>query len=194
MSRKNGVGHVIQEAAASGRIVLATLAVCCLLYGSAVWAFAWAVAPVRAEGSLLRDGSGRVRGSELIAQAFTRPEYVWPRPSACGYNAASAGGSNLSPASPALRERAQTLVAKLGADGGRRLPADLAAASGSGLDPHITRAAADFHAGRVAQRGKQYPFPQRRSLSLWCFGSRSLWTHAAQDDASPGDRNGRDHL
>jgi K+-transporting ATPase ATPase C chain len=93
---------------------------------------------------------GEPIGSELIAQGFVRPEYFWPRPSAADYNASSAGGSNLSPTNPELRTRAQGILAKMGADSSHPLPADLATTSGSGLDPHITLAAAKFQAGRVA--------------------------------------------
>jgi len=113
-------------------------------------AFGQAVAPKRACGSLVFDGRGGPVGSELIAQGFTRPEYFWPRPSAVDYNASSAGGSNLSPTNPELRSRARGILAKMGADGRQPLPADLATASGSGLDPHITLTAANYQAGRVA--------------------------------------------
>lgn len=139
-----------QEIATSGRIVLATLAICCLLYGLALLALGQLCVPSRANGSLVRDAQGQVVGSALLAQGFARPEYFWPRPSAVDYNAAAAGGSNLSPANPEVRSQAQRIVAKMGADNVHLLPADLVAASGSGLDPHITWAAARYQAARVA--------------------------------------------
>ena len=139
-----------QELRTSGRLVVATMTICCVLYGLTVLAFGQTVVPARANGSLVLNARGEPVGSELIAQGFTRPEYFWPRPSAVDYNAAAAGGSNLSPTNPELRSRAQGILAKMGADGRRPLPADLATASGSGLDPHITLAAAEYQAGRVA--------------------------------------------
>jgi len=139
-----------QELRTSVRLVAATMTVCCVLYGLAVLAFGQTVVPARANGSLVFNERGEPVGSERIAQGFARPEYFWPRPSAVDYNASSAGGSNLSPTNPELRSRAQGILAKMGADGRRPLPADLATASGSGLDPHITLAAAEYQAGRVA--------------------------------------------
>ena len=141
---------IFQELMTSGRVVAATMTACCLLYGLVILAFGQAAMPKRAGGSLVLNERGEPVGCELIAQGFSRPEYFWPRPSAADYNAVSAGGSNLSPANPALRSRAQAIVARMGADSSRPLPADLVTASGSGLDPHITLAAAKYQAGRVA--------------------------------------------
>jgi K+-transporting ATPase ATPase C chain len=87
----------------------------------------------------------------LIAQKFEQPHYFWPRPSAPDYNASGAAGSNKSPTSTDLTERATKLVAAYGASSDKPLPADLAAASGGGLDPHITQRAAHYQAARVAQ-------------------------------------------
>ena len=150
MNERKRECHFAQELLASGRVAAATMAVCCLLYGLAILGFGQAVAPKRAYGSLVFNERGEPIGSELIAQGFSRPEHFWPRPSAVDYNASAAGGSNLSPANPALRSRAQALVARMGADSSHPLPADLVTASGSGLDPHITLAAALYQAGRVA--------------------------------------------
>ena len=141
---------IFHELRVSIRLVAATMTVCCLLYGLAILAFGQAVAPKRACGSLVFNERGEPIGSELIAQAFVRPEYFWPRPSAADYNASSAGGSNLSPTNPELRNRAQGIIEKMRADSDHPLPADLATTSGSGLDPHITLAAAKFQAERVA--------------------------------------------
>jgi len=139
-----------QELRTSGRLVAFTMTVCCLLYGLAVLAFGHALVPRRASGSLVLNEQGEPVGSELIAQAFTRPEYFWPRPSAVDYNALASGGSNLSPTNPELRSRAQGILAKMGADSAHPIPADLVTASGSGLDPHISLVAAKFQAERVA--------------------------------------------
>jgi K+-transporting ATPase ATPase C chain len=110
-----------------------------------------AVAPGNAEGSLITNADGTVIGSRQIAQAFTQPQYFWPRPSAVDYNGAGAGGSNKSPASTDLSDRAAKTVEAYGATAGNPLPAELAAASGGGLDPHISERAALYQVSRVAQ-------------------------------------------
>lgn len=137
--------------AASIRIALATILLCGGLYPLLIFGFARLLAPESASGSMLRDQSGRVAGSRLIAQSFTRPDYFWPRPSAVKYNASAAGGSNLSPAGPEVRDRTAQLVKDFGANQQTPLPADLATASGSGLDPFITLRAALFEAPRIAR-------------------------------------------
>ena len=142
--------HTGANLAASLRITLVTIALCGGVYPLAIWSFARVAAPELADGSLVRDQRGNVVGSRLIAQAFKRPEYFWPRPSAVNCDASASGGSNLSPASPVVRDRAVKSVAAFGADAKRPLPADLVAASGSGLDPDITLEAALYQAGRVA--------------------------------------------
>jgi len=109
------------------------------------------VTPGTAEGSLIKDKNGKIIGSHLIAQSFTNAIYFWPRPSAVGYNAAGAGGSNKSPTSTNLTERALQLIEQYGASVEKPLPANLAAASGGGLDPHITEHAALYQAERVAK-------------------------------------------
>jgi K+-transporting ATPase ATPase C chain len=107
--------------------------------------------PDTAQGSLITNADGTVVGSRLIAQAFSEPHYFWPRPSAADYNASAAAGSNKSPTSSELTERGQELVGRYGATTQSPLPADLAAASGGGLDPHISERAAVYQAARVAQ-------------------------------------------
>jgi K+-transporting ATPase ATPase C chain len=140
----------IQQILTSGRIVLFSMTVCCLLYSLVILSFGRWFTPGRADGALLRDESGQIVGSQWIAQGFTQPKYFWPRPSAVAYNASAAGGSNLSSANPEIRTRALKIVAQMGAGAGHLIPADLVTASGSGLDPHISLAAATFQAQRVA--------------------------------------------
>jgi len=140
--------------AASLKIAFATIVICGGLYPLIIFSFAYFATPESASGSLLRNGTGQIVGSRLLAQAFTRQDYFWPRPSAVKYNAAGAGGSNLSPSGPEVRARAVQTVADFSADSRRPLPADLASASGSGLDPYITRKAALFQAPRVARARK----------------------------------------
>lgn len=136
---------------ASLRIAAATLLICVCGYTAAVWAVAQAISPDTANGSLIVGADGKVVGSRQVAQAFARPEYVWPRPSAVDYDGAGAGGSNWSPTSTDVADRGREMVARYGATPENPLPADLAAASGAGLDPHISEAGALYQAARVAE-------------------------------------------
>jgi K+-transporting ATPase ATPase C chain len=140
----------MKDLLASVRLVLLSLLCCCVFYTAVILAFAQLVVPWKADGSMLTDAKGEVRGSSLIAQGFTRAEYFWPRPSAVDYNAGATGASNLSPTNPKLTERARATLARYDLAEGPRIPADLVAASGSGIDPHITLAAARFQIPRVA--------------------------------------------
>jgi K+-transporting ATPase ATPase C chain len=127
-----------------------------LVYPLAVTGVAQVTFPDAANGSLiLRDG--KPVGSELVGQAFSDPKRFWSRPSATGpmpYNAANSGGSNLGPSSPALADAVKARVEALrAADPGNTapVPVDLVTASASGLDPHISHAAADYQIARVAR-------------------------------------------
>jgi potassium-transporting ATPase KdpC subunit len=137
---------------ASLRLVVATMLICVVGYTLAVLGVAQFF-PATAQGSLIAAADGKVIGSRMIAQNFTEPRYFWPRPSAAGangYDAMHASGSNKSPTSPDLTARARALIARYGASAERPLPAELAAASGGGLDPHISVQAASYQAERVA--------------------------------------------
>lgn len=120
----------------------------------------------RAEGSLIREGT-TIRGSALIGQAFSDPGHFWGRPSATSpaYNAGASSGSNLGPTNPALKDAVAARVAALhAADSGNTapVPVDLVTASGSGLDPEISPAAAAYQVDRVARvRGLA---PDRKSV------------------------------
>lgn len=111
--------------------------------------------PAQANGSLLQEGAA-ARGSALIGQAFSRNDYFWGRPSATAappYNGAASSGSNLAASNPALDQAVSERVALLRAanpQASRTVPVDLVTASGSGLDPHISPAAAQWQAPRVA--------------------------------------------
>lgn len=133
------------------RLVGLTIVICVVAYPIGVLAIAAVAVPDARMGSLLTDSEGRVVGSRLVAQSFTRPEYFWPRPSAVDYNAAGAGGSNLSPANPAIRERAEEIISRLALQAETAVPAELVTASGAGLDPHISYVGAIVQAARVAE-------------------------------------------
>ncbi|RYD18506.1 MAG: potassium-transporting ATPase subunit C [Verrucomicrobiaceae bacterium] len=134
------------------RLTLLSIIICGFAYVPAVLGFAKTMAPEKASGSLVHDSEGKVIGSSLVAQAFTSPRYFHPRPSACDYNAQGAAGSNLSPKNPELATRAEAIITAQAGDG--PIPADLVTASGSGLDPHISRAAAIYQVERVAAERK----------------------------------------
>jgi K+-transporting ATPase ATPase C chain len=127
-----------------------------VVYPLAVTGLAQILFPYRANGSLVRD-HGRVIGSELIGQSFADPRYFWGRPSATtpyGYNAAASTGSNLGPSNPALKDSVAARIAALRAvdpNDTAPVPIDLVTMSGSGLDPHISPAAAYFQVPRIAR-------------------------------------------
>lgn len=139
------------------RLFVLCLAAIGLIYLPAVLAFAKVAAPEKSRGSLITGSDGQALGSRLVAQAFTRPDYFHPRPSAVDYNAQGAAGSNLSPTNPALAERAAAIAAEYGATPESPIPADLVTASGSGLDPDITLAGAVYQIPRVAAARQMTP-------------------------------------
>ncbi len=132
------------------------LAVTGLLYTGAVTALAQALFPRQASGSLVVS-EGRAVGSDLIGQPFSDPRWFWGRPSATQPvpdDARASTGSNLGPLSPALADAVRARIAALrAADPGNAapVPVDLVTASGSGLDPHLSAAAALYQVGRVAR-------------------------------------------
>ncbi len=139
------------------RMFLAFTLLCGVFYPLFMTGFAEALMPSRAEGSLIKDAEGRVLGSALVGQNFTAPKYFWGRLSATGpapYNAAASSGSNLGAANANLRAAAESrLQALRDADPQNTapVPIDLVTASGSGLDPHISPAAAYYQLARVAK-------------------------------------------
>ena len=141
-----------------------------LIYPLAVTGVAQIAFPHAANGSLIERG-GKAVGSDLIGQSFSDPKHFWSRPSATSpmaYNAANSGGSNQGPMHPALADAVKARIAALrAADPGNTapvpVPVDLVTASASGLDPHISRAAADYQFARVA-KARALPEGQVRAL------------------------------
>ena len=125
-----------------------------LAYPLAVTGVSKLAFPYQAGGSLVRDSSGKVIGSALIAQGFAKPEYLHPRPSAAGmgWDASNSSGSNYGPLSADLLKRVKGDAAALRASTGRQeIPDDAITTSGSGLDPDISPAYADLQAERIAR-------------------------------------------
>ncbi|HWA72296.1 MAG TPA: potassium-transporting ATPase subunit KdpC [Polyangiaceae bacterium] len=170
-----------------------------LAFPFTIWAIASVAFPSEAHGSLVRSREGRVVGSALIGQAFTRPEYFQPRPSAAGngYDAANSGGTNLGPSSdklingvkddPATKDADETYAGfvalakayreRNGLAPNAPIPADAATRSASGLDPDISPANALLQSGRVArarnlseERVRRLVGEHTRSRVLGVFG------------------------
>ena len=127
-----------------------------LVYPLVVTGIAQGVFPKQANGSLI-ERDGKAVGSTLIGQPFGDPKYFWTRPSATSpypYNAAASSGSNQGPLNPALAEAVEGRIKALreaDPDNKAAVPVDLVTASGSGLDPHISPAAAEYQVARVAK-------------------------------------------
>jgi len=136
---------------------LVLAAVCCGLYPLIVFGIAQAAFPDKANGSLIVDKDGTVRGSRLLGQQFAGQKYFHPRPSAAGngYDAANSSGSNLGPSSQKLHDAIKDRIAAYRTENGLKesdsVPADAVTASGSGLDPHISLRNAEMQAPRIAK-------------------------------------------
>jgi potassium-transporting ATPase KdpC subunit len=148
---------LFQELVPALRATAVTLVLTGLAYPLAMTGLAQLLLPRAANGSLVSDATGRVVGSELLGQGFSSPAYFQPRPSAAGktgYDPLASGGSNLGPTSRTLRERAAgRLEALLRAnpEASGPPPVELVTASASGLDPHLSPAAARWQVARVAR-------------------------------------------
>ncbi|HSY58322.1 MAG TPA: potassium-transporting ATPase subunit KdpC [Terriglobales bacterium] len=136
-------------------MTLATTVLLGIIYPLAVTALAQLLYPRQANGELIQRANGEIAGSSLIGQPFTSAGYFHSRPSAAGaagYDPMASGGSNLGPTNKALIDRVAGSVQSLGPENpGAPIPVDLATASGSGLDPHISPASAEFQIPRVAR-------------------------------------------
>ncbi len=157
---------MLKHLAIAIRASIVTIVLCCAAYPLLVTGIGQLLFPREAQGSLTTDGKGRVVGSELIGQPFANPGYFWPRPSAAGDNGygvnaadnkdgpfAASGGSNYGTTNKKLQDRAKGDLNKLmqaDPQASGAPPVDLVTASGSGLDPDISVAAATWQLPRVA--------------------------------------------
>jgi K+-transporting ATPase ATPase C chain len=162
--------------------VMATLViavVCCGLYPLIVFGISQALFRDKANGSLILDKDGAVRGSKLLAQGFTADKYFHPRPSAAGtgYDAASSGGSNLGPTSQklydAIKDRIDAYRKENRLNADEPVPADAVTASGCGLDPDISLRNAELQTPRVA-RARGLGREKLRDLIQQYTGGRDL--------------------
>jgi len=136
---------------------LVLVVICCGIYPLVVFGIAQAAFHDKANGSLIVDRDGTIRGSRLLGQGFTAEKYFHPRPSSAGngYDAVNSGGSNLGPTSQKLNDAIKDRIATYRTENGLKesdpVPADAVTASGSGLDPHISLRNAELQIPRVAK-------------------------------------------
>lgn len=136
------------------RFSLVALVCCGALYSGGVTLLNQLLFPAQSNGSLIKATDGKVLGSVLVAQPFSAERYFHGRPSAVNSDPMNTAGSNLAPSNPALRERVAAESSRLAAlyqVNPDSLPLDLLASSGSGVDPHISPAAAQLQVERVAK-------------------------------------------
>ena len=149
--------NLLAEIRSAVLVTLMLAVVCCGLYPLVVFGVAQTLFHDKANGSLIVDANGTVRGSKLLGQGFTADKYFHSRPSAAGngYDASNSSGSNLGPTSQKLNDAIKERVAAYRTENGMketdRVPADAVTSSGSGLDPHISLENAELQAARVAK-------------------------------------------
>lgn len=166
-------------------MLLVFTAITGMIYPALVSGLAQLLFSNAANGSLITDTAGRATGSTLIGQPFSDPKYFWGRPSATApfpYNAGASSGSNQGPTNPALTDAVTARIKALrDADPENRasVPVDLVTASGSGLDPHISPAAAEYQVERVARARHLQPDQVRKLVGQHTEGRqwRGLGEH-----------------
>ncbi len=165
--------NLLTEIRSAVVVTLMLALVCCGLYPLIVFALAQALFPHQANGSLIVNAQGQVRGSELLGQSFTADTYFHPRPSDAGngYDALNSGGSNLGPTSQKLRDAVAQNAADYRAQNGLAtnapVPPDAVTASASGLDPQISPENAEIQAPRVA-KARGLPLEKVKTLVDTC--------------------------
>lgn len=170
---------LVSELKTSVLAVLVLAVALCGFYPVIVWAGGQLLFRDKANGSLIVDADGTVRGSRLLAQSFTSDKYFHPRPSSAGtgYDAANSSGSNLGPTSQKLSDSIKADVVAYRKENGLRdttpVPADAVTRSGSGLDPHISAANAELQAARVA-KARNLPVERVRALIAGHIDDRDL--------------------
>jgi K+-transporting ATPase ATPase C chain len=152
------------------RVTFVTLVLTGILYPLAMTGVAQGVFNHRANGSLVKDASGNVVGSEWIGQVFTNPAYLQGRPSAAGsgYDATASSGSNLGPTSKKLRDRVTADIERLRKENPAAplpIPAELVTASASGLDPNLSPAATLWQVSRIAAARQVAPERIREAIA-----------------------------
>jgi K+-transporting ATPase ATPase C chain len=168
---------ILAEIYKSAMATLVLGLVCCGLYPLVVFGIGQALFPHKANGSLIVDTAGNVKGSRLIGQQFTADKYFHSRPSAAGngYDSTSSGGSNLGPTSQKLRDSIAQNVSDYRAQNNLAtnapVPADAVTASASGLDPHISEQNAELQAPRVAKARNLSPETVRALISRHTDGA-----------------------
>ena len=192
---------LICELRSAVMVTLALAVVCCGIYPLVVFGIGQALFRDKANGSLIKDASGNLRGSKLLGQGFTADKYFHPRPSSAGngYDAQNSSGSNLGPTSQKLHDAIAQNVSDYRSQNGLATnapaPADAVTGSASGLDPHISLQNAELQAGRVAKargldlekvRGLIKQNTDRADLGfLGDPGVNVLTLNLALDDAQP---------
>lgn len=169
--------QLVQQARTAILMVVALTILTGLAYPLAITAIAQVMFPYQANGSLIRDASRSVVGSEVLGQNFSSPGYFHPRPSAAGdagYDATASGGSNLGPTNQKLLDVVQERVLAYRQANGLGLdtpvPVDAVTASAGGLDPHITPANALLQAPRVARERKMSEADARSLVARYTEG------------------------